>query len=342
MYNVLARKVRKLVKYMNVIVANKYQALLSSLEIDIIKSVNGEFEVDELISMFANFFYNRMILDVTAIKNYKDIKNLQKLSMALDMSKIILLLDDSDDSTSTTYLSRLISMGIYNFTKNKEGILYLLNHPNTYRDVAHIHQLDQLTATVDNKHINNSVKVLGIKNLTDDAGSTSLIYMLKKQLERNYSVIAIEIGKRDFVFFNDKNMISTTKEEFPTILLKAKDVDIILVDVNESKTEEICDDVLFLLEPSSIKLNKLLRKNRNVFRELDGKKLILNKSLLDSKDVLDFEGEAMTRVFYNVPPLNDRAPNKILDGFLNKLGFIKQKTEENTEEKGKILGLFKF
>jgi hypothetical protein len=125
-------------------------------------------------------------------------------------------------------------------------------------------------------------------------------------------------------------------------LLKAKDVDIILVDVNESKTEEICDDVLYLLEPSSIKLNKLLRKNRNVFRELDGKKLILNKSLLDSKDVLDFEGEAMTRVFYNVPPLNDRVSNKILDGFLNKLGFIRQKTEENTEEKGKILGLFKF
>ena len=70
-------------------------------------------------------------------------------------------------------------MGIYNFTKNKEGIMYLLNHPNTYRDVAHIHQLDQLTTTVDSKHVNSSVKVLGIKNLTDDAGSTSLIYMLR-------------------------------------------------------------------------------------------------------------------------------------------------------------------
>ena len=32
-------------------------------------------------------------------------------------------------------------MGIYNFTRNKEGILYLLDHPNSYRDVAHIHQL---------------------------------------------------------------------------------------------------------------------------------------------------------------------------------------------------------
>jgi hypothetical protein len=144
------------------------------------------------------------------------------------------------------------------------------------------------------------------------------------------------------MFFNDKDMISTTKEEFPTVLLKAKDMDIILVDVNESKTEEICDDVLYLLEPSSLKLNKLMHKNRNVFRELNGKKIILNKSLLDSRDVLDFEGEAKTNIFYNVPPLNDRVPNKILDSFLSKLGFIRQKENEESEEKGKILGLFKF
>ncbi len=327
---------------MNVIVSNKYQALLSSLDIEVIKSVNGEFDVDELISMFANLYYQRMILDITAIRNYKDVKNLQKLSMALDMEKIILLLDDDSDSSSSVYLSRLISMGIYNFTKNKEGIMYLLNHPNSYRDVAHIHQLDQLTETVNTKHIDNNVRVLGVKNLTDDAGSTSLIYMLKKQLSRNYTVLAIEIGKRDFAYFNDKDMISTSKEEFPTILLKSKDIDIILVDVNESKTEEICDDVLYLLEPSSIKLNKLMRKNRNIFRELNGKKIVLNKSLLTTKDVLDFEGEARTSVFYNVPPLNDRVHNKVLDSFLSKLGFGRQKTNNNYEEKGKILGLFKF
>ena len=41
---------------MNVIVSNNYRELLGSLEIDVIKTVNGEFEVDELISMFANFF----------------------------------------------------------------------------------------------------------------------------------------------------------------------------------------------------------------------------------------------------------------------------------------------
>ncbi|MDD3048869.1 MAG: hypothetical protein PHQ89_02630 [Bacilli bacterium] len=326
---------------MNVIVTNKYQALLSSLEIDIIKSVNGEFEVDELISMFSNFFFQRMILDVTSIKDYKDIVNLQKLSIALDMSKVILLLDDDEESASSEYLSKLISMGIYNFTRNKEGIMYLINHPNTYRDVAHIHQLEDLTTAVTEKVVNSSVRVLGIKNLTEHAGATSLIYMLKKQLERNYTVTAIEIGKRDFVYFNDKTMISTSKEEFPMVLLQCKDIDIILVDMNDSDVEDVCNDVLYLLEPSSIKLNKLMHRNRKVFEQMINKKIILNKSLLDSKDVLDFESEAKTQVFYNVPPLNDRTLNKVLDSFLTKLGFIRQKTDE-PEQKNKIFGLFKF
>jgi hypothetical protein len=185
---------------MNVIVANKYEPLLSSLEIDVIKKVTGDFEVDELISMFSNFFFQRMILDITAIKNYKDIRNLQKLSIALDMSKVILLLDEDAESTSAPYLSKLISMGIYNFTKNKEGVLYLLEHPNSYRDVAHIHQLDTLTSEVANRVVRNNVRILGIKNLTDHAGATSFIYMLKRQLSVNYKVIAIEIDKTDFSY----------------------------------------------------------------------------------------------------------------------------------------------
>ena len=35
---------------MNVIISNKYQSLLASLNIDVIKSINGEFSVDELKS----------------------------------------------------------------------------------------------------------------------------------------------------------------------------------------------------------------------------------------------------------------------------------------------------
>ena len=58
---------------MNVIVSNKYAAMLSSLstKIDLIKTVDGEFQVDDLIAQFDNFFFNKMILDITAIFSTK-------------------------------------------------------------------------------------------------------------------------------------------------------------------------------------------------------------------------------------------------------------------------------
>ena len=36
---------------MNVIVSNKYAAMLGNLNIDLIKSINGEFDVDEIINI---------------------------------------------------------------------------------------------------------------------------------------------------------------------------------------------------------------------------------------------------------------------------------------------------
>ncbi len=328
---------------MNVIIANKFEPLLGSLEIDVIKKITGEYDVEEIISMFSNFFYQRMLLDITSIKNYRDIRNLQRLSIALDMDKTILVLDDTPESNSSLYLSKLISMGIYNFTKNKEGIEYLLQHPNSYRDVAHIHQLDNLKTEVEERIEKSSIKILGIKNLTEHAGATSLIYMLKKQLSANYKVVALEVDKRDFMLFNDKDMVSTTSQQFSKELMALSGAyDVVLVDLNASDNEDSCNDVLYLLEPSTIKLNKLMIKNKNIFEQIKSKKLVLNKSLLDSRDIMDFEMEANTKVYFNVPPLNDRAPSKILDNLLTRLGFMKQATLENVKEDSKILGLFKF
>ena len=94
---------------MNVIISNKNQLLLENLGIDVIKEMNGVFEVDEIIATFQNFFYQRMILDITAIKNYMDIINLQKISISLPMDKLILLLDGTDLTSNPTFLSNLDS-----------------------------------------------------------------------------------------------------------------------------------------------------------------------------------------------------------------------------------------
>lgn len=320
---------------MNVIVSNKYQSMLESLDIDVIKSINGEFDADEIISTFQNFFFQRMILDITAIKNYKDIKNIQKISISLDMSKVILLLDDSVECNTNEYLSKLISMGIYNFTKNLEGIMYLYNNPNSYRDVAHIQRLDyeqpvivqQTESSVKPQTVveQANTKIIGIKSVTKDAGATTLTYLMKQELEKNYSVIAYEIDKRDFVFFRSKNLVSTTSSSIGLEIAKSR-TEVALIDLNNNKTvEDLCETIIYLVEPSIIKLNKLMLSNSRIFKELDNKKIVLVKSLLTEKDVKDFEYESRVKVFFNLPPLNDHSnDNDDVNKLLITLGFTRQ------------------
>ncbi len=339
---------------MNVIVSNKFQTQLNALQIDVIKSVNGEFTPDEITEMFANFFYNKMILDVTAIKGYQSVSNIQQLAMGIDMSKVILVLDDSDVTSSQSYLSQLISMGIYNFTRNIDNIPFLIDNPNTYKDVAQYQQISTVANEISKKHetakfdyeedvtSGGFTTIIGIKNVTDHAGSTTLIYMLKKQLQNNYNVLAIEIDKNDFQFFNDKDLVSVTADKYEATIRNANTYDIILVDLNNSSNEDSCSDVLYLLEPSTIKLNKMIRRNRGIFDTLKGKKIVLNKSLLDNKDVMDFEYESRSQVFYNIPPLDDKKDkHRALDDLMSRLGFLRQKQNNLGGEKTKILGIFK-
>ena len=330
---------------MNVIISNKNQALLENLGIDVIKEMNGEFEVDEIIATFQNFFYQRMILDITAIKNYLDIRNLQKLSISLNMEKVILLLDGTDATSNPTFLSNLVSMGIYNFTKNVEGIQYLYNTPNTYRDVAQFHNLTQQTpqsnqqqsvmSGINNKNnpIANSIsveesgatRVIGIKNLTKQSGATSLVYMIRNVLKSRYKVIAIEADKTDFTYFNDNTLLSVPTSDIGTVIKRNSDMDVIVIDINNSVVAEgFCQDVLYLIEPSIIKLQKLMALNAVALQGLKNKKVVLNQSLLSNRDVANFEYEARVNVFYNLPPLNERIKEQPdLVALLVKLGFNK-------------------
>lgn len=333
---------------MNVIISNKCEPMLQTLEIDVIKRLNGVFSVDEIVNQFQNFFFQRMILDITAIKDYKDITNLQKLSISLDMDKVILLLDDDEASSSPDYLSKLISMGIYNFTKNIEGILYLYNNPNSYRDVAHIHQLNQVSVTPETVVVERyapvaaGCRVIGLKNVTKQSGATTLAYMMKNQLSHHYSAVAIEVGKTDFRYFNDKNLISVNENEIGTTVAKNNDKDVVIIDINDSKqAESLCQEVIYLIEPSIIKLNKLMTVDRNALNTLKDKKIVLNQSLLSKKDVLDFEYESKRKVFYNMPPLDEREKDIFaLNAFLVRLGFTKQQASEEQTKRNKLFGIF--
>ena len=361
---------------MNVIVANEQQSKLLNLDCDIIKNITGSYSSTEIVEMFKNFFYSKMILDVTALKGYTELNTYEELANGLDAEKIIFLLPEGSSLCTSNFLSHLITIGIYNFTTNIDGIKFLLKKSNTLKDVEHIQKLAQQSnnnndgfnndnnsnGNINNNSINqnnsflgnvnnniqmtvrpnNMATIIGIKNVTENAGATTFIYMLKRELNTIYgkeNVICIEVNKNDFQIFNDEHMLSVNQTELPKVINKYSNVQIILLDMNNTQNDTMCSDVLYLLEPSTIKLNKLIKRNKIVFQQLQNKKIILNKSLLTNKDVSDFESEAGIRVYYNMPPLDERKRNGIINEFLVKLGLIGGSNDRNGGNK--IFGLFR-
>ena len=330
---------------MDTVISNKYSSVLNELDIEVSKKLEGEYTVDEIISQFKNFFFNKMFLDITAIKDYKDLTNLQKLSMSIDMDKVILLLDKDDSiSDSEPFLAKLVNMGIYNFTKDQNNLMYLYTNPNIYRDVAYLQKIDtgeNNNTTTDSSHSVSNKRIIGIKNITDSAGATSLIYMLKKVLSSYYSVMALEVDKRDLTYFKDKDTLTVKDDEINNIINKYNSIDIFLLDLNISNKDYLCTDVLYLVEPSILKLNKLAIINPKIINDIKGKKVVLNKSLLSESEIADFEVETRIKVYYNIPPLNDKKDNSdILSPLLEKLGYIKK--SEETEKKKSIFDFLKF
>lgn len=316
---------------MNVIVSNKYQNLLGTLNIDVIKTINGEFSVQDLVNQFSNFFYNKMIIDITALKNYEDVNNLRELSMNFEMDKVIILLDDSSRVNSSLYLSKLVSAGIYNFTRNIDAIPFLIEHSNSYKDVASYQNFntnfEESKKMTEDYPIKLEQRIIGFKNVTEHAGATTLIYMLKKQLENIYKVKAIEVNNSDFEYFNDKTLESADFMNVSFVISNNNDVEVILIDLNDGP-ETICNEIIYLIEPGIIKLNKLIRNDRKIFDKLRNKKVVLNKSVLDNNDVSDFEYESGSKIFFNIPYLDEKLDNnRKINEFLITLGFSRLKFE---------------
>ncbi len=312
---------------MNVIVSNVNSSKFVNLDVDVIKSISGEFTADEIVQSFSNFFFNRMFLDITSIHDYQDVNNIKKLSVGLDVSKIILLLNNDPIINTDSYISSLISMGIYNFARTEEELKYLYDNPNSYKDVAHLQKIDEVSLPQVN-NTNIGVRVIGFKNFTDHAGATTLIYMLKKQLSKHYYTVAIEINKKDFMFYNDKDMISCNEKEITNFILQYKDANIILIDLNDldiSICNSICSDIIYLMESSTLMINRAVMLDRDCFEKISDKKVVLNHSVLDNRDVNLLQKEANITFFDILPPMNDRIDNsQILFPFLEKLGLYRK------------------
>ena len=351
---------------MNVIVANEKNNDLASLNVDIIKSVSGVYDALENVEMFRSFFYNKLILDVTALKNQEDIRSYEVIAQGLDVDKVIFLMPEGSKLCTASFLSRLISIGIYNFTSNINGVSYLIKKTNTLKDVEHIvsavnmqrsSEAGAAVTTIGGGNANNRPEqemgatpietdgcmIVGFRNVTLSAGASTLIYMLKKELALTYgqeNVGALEVNKNDFILFNEKNMHSCRTDDLAANVERLSTLSILLVDLNDCMDDSFCKEVVYLVEPSTFKLNRLLRRNSAVFTKLADKKIVLNQSMLLNNDVFDFEREAGIRVFFNIPPLDERKRNGVIGEFLDKLGLLNGNFH-GSGGNNKIFGLFR-
>ena len=201
-----------------------------------------------------------------------------------------------------------------------------------------------------NKFINenrtqSNTRIIGFRNVTEHAGATTLIYMLMKEmisfLGRD-SVYAIEIDKSDFQLFSDKNMITVNSSQFKNIFQKLSNASVIFVDLNSYPDDSFCSDIILLLEPTTIRLNSLIRADADIFSKILNYKIVLNKSLLLNNDVFDFENEAGIKVFYNIAPLDERKRQGVISDFLSRLGLLNDTGTRNFGlNSNKIFGLFR-
>ncbi|MDD4187628.1 MAG: hypothetical protein PHX04_02555 [Bacilli bacterium] len=277
---------------MNVIVSNQNK-IINTLNVDVIKTLVGEFSLDELNNELVNFYYNKIIIDLTAIKNYYDINSTINFLKGFEPNKTILLLNDSEVINNSSFLSKLVENGYYNFTRNAAGVNYLVANPNSLEDVKEYLKKDDVsyldstykspkeekTKPVSKNKLekiknNLNQKIIGIQNLTDHAGATTLAYMMVKQLKYNYTVKGIEMNKQDFIYFRDSDFSFCTSPA--ELLLRIKDfskIDVIIIDLNGTEDEGICDEILYLIEPGTIQLNKLLKKDSNIQQKMKNEKV---------------------------------------------------------------------
>ena len=344
---------------MNLVIKNQNNRILDSLNIEIIKTLDGEFSLEELESELMNLYFNKSIIDITSIRNHYDINSVIMFLKGFDPEKTIILLNDSEIVNNDYFLGKLVENGVYNFTRNAAGVNYLLTNPNTEADVSQYIKPSadsgSLNQTYDSDYqqentykeevreeapkesydnsykVNTKQTIIGLQNLTDHAGATSLAHQMIKQLKLNYSVKGIEMNKQDFIYFRDSDCVFCTSiDDFKLRLREFSNVDIIIVDLNEFDASEFCEHILYLVDPGTVRLNKLFKKDKNIIDKVKNGKIVLNRSSIKAEDLKNFEYETKFKVFFNMPNFDDRKDRtQVVDTLLNELGFQKQNPESS-------------
>ena len=69
---------------MNVVTANENKNIIDRLDFDIIKRIDGEYDVKELMGKLTNLYFNKLVIDITSIKNYRNVNIFNELKKILN------------------------------------------------------------------------------------------------------------------------------------------------------------------------------------------------------------------------------------------------------------------
>ena len=316
---------------MNVALRNENEAVMNSLAVEIIKTMNGTFAREDIEREFNGLSYNKVIIDITSIRNYFDENTLFNFLTYWEPSRVVLVLNNTEFCNNPDFLKKLVEKGFYNFTKNASGASFLVNRPNNLDDVRKFlegatlydsNNSNEITAE-ENYSVNRNKhqRIIGLQGLTNHAGATTLMYMMCKMLKTKKTVKGIEVGSKDSTYFKSEDII--TSDSIEDLKIKVKTLytlDVIIIDLNGADGLDICDEILYLLEPGTVRLNKLLKSGQNISELSNRAKIILTRSALKESDVAAFEYETKIKVFANVTDFNERLESsKTVNNLLVKL-----------------------
>lgn len=342
---------------MYIIIKNENSRIINNLTVNVSKTLVGDFTREDLDRELNLINYDKAIVDITSIRNYYDDNYLYKfLEFFRSPSDVILLLNDGFVANSKHFLSKLISKGYYNFATTDSAVNRLLERNNTIDDVKEYMdgndflKTNSIVSGIDkNKKFETDKLIIGIENGFPHSGATTLMYMLVKEIGKSKKVKGIEMINNDSLFFRDDRIISCeSRIQFETIVKTLNDIDVYIVDLNGSDVKEICNKVIYLIEPGTTKINKVIKGDREIYEMLKNSNVVLNRSNIKDDEMKTFEYETKFKVVGNVPNLNERLDSndsltKLVDYLLdNKEKYEKlSKDDGNINKKVGLVGFFK-
>ena len=300
---------------MVVVIKNSNGEIINNITLNVVKTLNGEFTREDLNRELSIITFDKAIVDLSAIKNYDNDNYLYSfLDFFKNSSDVIILVKKEFFSTGIEISRKLIEKGFYNFAYSSMDIYKLIENNNSFDDVRkYLEGYDflKVDSIVSDKQTSNKFEtdkiIVGIENGTPHAGATTLMYMLVKEISKSKKVKGIEMFNNDSLYFKDDRIITCqSRVQFETIVKTLKDIDVFIVDLNGSDVKEICNKVIYLVDPGSTKLNKIVKGNQNDYEHLLNCNVVLNRSNIKNDSLKNFEYETHLKIVGNVPNLNER------------------------------------